>query len=187
MTRLGRWNLRGIAGQIAALVIVSIVALHAIITARLLRQSSGPAWSDRRRPRPAGQAARCDTGRRSAAPCGRSRAGLSGARYSNPAAWHRARGGLGRQPRAPWPASSPRPLLPPRHTRRRTTDRHRAARWRDDLGKAAAADATPASLSIAQAIVLAHGGRLSLLDRSPHGLKVRVVLPAGADDRRVAA
>jgi signal transduction histidine kinase len=42
-------------------------------------------------------------------------------------------------------------------------------------------------LSIAQAIVLAHGGRLSLLDRSPHGLKVRVVLPAGADDRRVAA
>jgi signal transduction histidine kinase len=29
-------------------------------------------------------------------------------------------------------------------------------------------------LSIAQAIVLAHGGELSLLDRSPHGLRVRV-------------
>jgi signal transduction histidine kinase len=42
-------------------------------------------------------------------------------------------------------------------------------------------------LSIAQAIVLAHGGRLSLLDRSPHGLLVRVVLPAGADERRAAA
>jgi hypothetical protein len=33
MTRPGRWNLRGIGGQIAALVIVSILALHAIITA----------------------------------------------------------------------------------------------------------------------------------------------------------
>ena len=42
-------------------------------------------------------------------------------------------------------------------------------------------------LSIAQAIVLAHGGELSLLDRSPNGLLVRVVLPAQAADRRTAA
>jgi signal transduction histidine kinase len=42
-------------------------------------------------------------------------------------------------------------------------------------------------LSIAQAIVLAHGGELSLLDRSPHGLCVRVVLPVGVDNQRSAA
>jgi signal transduction histidine kinase len=32
-------------------------------------------------------------------------------------------------------------------------------------------------LSIAHAIVLAHGGELSLNDRHPHGLMVRVELP----------
>jgi signal transduction histidine kinase len=42
-------------------------------------------------------------------------------------------------------------------------------------------------LSIAQTIVLAHGGELSLLDRNQHGLLVRVVLPTHAEDRRSAA
>jgi signal transduction histidine kinase len=32
-------------------------------------------------------------------------------------------------------------------------------------------------LSIARAIVLAHGGELSLNDRHPHGLIVRIALP----------
>jgi hypothetical protein len=39
---------------------------------------------------------------------------------------------------------------------------------------------TPRTPSIAQAIVLAHDGELSLLDRNPHGLLVRVVLPTPA-------
>jgi signal transduction histidine kinase len=42
-------------------------------------------------------------------------------------------------------------------------------------------------LSIAKAIVLAHGGVLSLHDRTPHGLRVRINLPRGQQDRRSAA
>jgi signal transduction histidine kinase len=42
-------------------------------------------------------------------------------------------------------------------------------------------------LSIANAIVLAHGGELSLHDRTPRGLRVRVLLPAGAPSQRSAA
>jgi signal transduction histidine kinase len=41
-------------------------------------------------------------------------------------------------------------------------------------------------LSIAQAIVLAHGGELTLHDREPHGLIVRITLPV-AQSRRTAA
>jgi len=42
-------------------------------------------------------------------------------------------------------------------------------------------------LSIANAIVLAHGGELSLHDRTPHGLRVRILLPSGAGEQRSAA
>ena len=42
-------------------------------------------------------------------------------------------------------------------------------------------------LSIAKAIVLAHGGVLSLHDRTPHGLSVRINLPREQQDRRSAA
>jgi signal transduction histidine kinase len=42
-------------------------------------------------------------------------------------------------------------------------------------------------LSIANAIVLAHGGALSLHDRMPQGLRVRILLPADAASRRAAA
>jgi signal transduction histidine kinase len=40
-------------------------------------------------------------------------------------------------------------------------------------------------LSIARAIVLAHGGKLTLNDRHPHGLIVRIELPA--QEQRAAA
>ena len=42
-------------------------------------------------------------------------------------------------------------------------------------------------LSIAKAIVPAHGGVLSLHDRKPHGLNVRINLPREQQDRRSAA
>ena len=42
-------------------------------------------------------------------------------------------------------------------------------------------------LSIAQAIVLAHGGELSLHDRQPHGLMVRIQLPVRQQGRQAAA
>jgi signal transduction histidine kinase len=42
-------------------------------------------------------------------------------------------------------------------------------------------------LSIANAIVLAHGGELSLHDRQRQGLRVRILLPSSAPDRRSAA
>jgi signal transduction histidine kinase len=42
-------------------------------------------------------------------------------------------------------------------------------------------------LSIANAIVLAHGGELSLHDRAPQGLRVRILLPANAPSQRSAA
>jgi signal transduction histidine kinase len=42
-------------------------------------------------------------------------------------------------------------------------------------------------LSIANAIVLAHGGELSLHDRAPQGLRVRILLPADVPSQRSAA
>jgi signal transduction histidine kinase len=42
-------------------------------------------------------------------------------------------------------------------------------------------------LSIANAIVLAHGGVLSLHDRQPHGLVVRIQLPVHQQIERTAA
>ncbi|MBO4224236.1 ATP-binding protein [Bradyrhizobium neotropicale] len=42
-------------------------------------------------------------------------------------------------------------------------------------------------LSIANAIVLAHGGTLSLHDKQPHGLLARIELPTRAENRRSAA
>ena len=42
-------------------------------------------------------------------------------------------------------------------------------------------------LSITNAVVLAHGGTLSLHDRKPHGLLVRIELPVRAEGRRSAA
>jgi len=42
-------------------------------------------------------------------------------------------------------------------------------------------------LSITRAIVLAHGGELSLRDRQPHGLIVRIQLPVGQPSRQSAA
>jgi signal transduction histidine kinase len=42
-------------------------------------------------------------------------------------------------------------------------------------------------LSIARAIVLAHGGKLPLHDRQPHGLIVRIRWPARQPSRRSAA
>ena len=42
-------------------------------------------------------------------------------------------------------------------------------------------------LSIARAIVLAHGGELSLNDRQPHGLIVRIELPVHQQSRKAAA
>jgi signal transduction histidine kinase len=42
-------------------------------------------------------------------------------------------------------------------------------------------------LSIARAIVLAHGGELSLNDRQPHGLIVRIEFPVHQQSRLAAA
>ena len=42
-------------------------------------------------------------------------------------------------------------------------------------------------LSIARTIVLAHGGELSLNDRQPHGLIVRIRLPVRQPSRQAAA
>ena len=42
-------------------------------------------------------------------------------------------------------------------------------------------------LSIARTIVLAHRGALSLNDRTPHGLIVRIELPVRQESRRAAA
>jgi signal transduction histidine kinase len=42
-------------------------------------------------------------------------------------------------------------------------------------------------LSIARAIVLAHGGALSLNDRQPHGLIVRIELPIHQQHQQAAA
>jgi signal transduction histidine kinase len=42
-------------------------------------------------------------------------------------------------------------------------------------------------LSIARTIVLAHGGELSLNDRQPHGLIVRIRLPVRQQSRQSAA
>ena len=42
-------------------------------------------------------------------------------------------------------------------------------------------------LSIARAIVLAHAGELSLHDRQPHGLIVRIELPVRQPSRQAAA
>jgi signal transduction histidine kinase len=42
-------------------------------------------------------------------------------------------------------------------------------------------------LSIARTIVLAHGGELSLKDRQPHGLIVRIQLPARQQIRQAVA
>jgi signal transduction histidine kinase len=42
-------------------------------------------------------------------------------------------------------------------------------------------------LSIARSIVLAHGGELSLNDRQPHGLIVRIQLPVRQRSRQSAA
>jgi signal transduction histidine kinase len=42
-------------------------------------------------------------------------------------------------------------------------------------------------LSIAHAVVLAHGGELSLQDRQPHGLLVRIQLPVRQQSRQAAA
>jgi signal transduction histidine kinase len=42
-------------------------------------------------------------------------------------------------------------------------------------------------LSITNAIVLAHGGTLSLHDKQPHGLLARIELPMRAESRRSAA
>ena len=42
-------------------------------------------------------------------------------------------------------------------------------------------------LSIARSIVLAHGGELSLHDRPPHGLIVRIELPVRQQSRLSAA
>jgi signal transduction histidine kinase len=42
-------------------------------------------------------------------------------------------------------------------------------------------------LSIARAVVLAHGGKLSLHDRQPHGLIVRIELPVRQQSRKSAA
>jgi signal transduction histidine kinase len=41
-------------------------------------------------------------------------------------------------------------------------------------------------LSIAHGIVQAHGGELSLNDRQPHGLMVRIRLPVRQQDREAA-
>jgi signal transduction histidine kinase len=42
-------------------------------------------------------------------------------------------------------------------------------------------------LSIARSVVLAHGGKLSLHDRQPHGLIVRIELPVREQSRKSAA
>jgi signal transduction histidine kinase len=42
-------------------------------------------------------------------------------------------------------------------------------------------------LSIVRSIVLAHGGELSLNDRQPHGLIVRIQLPVRQQSQRAAA
>jgi signal transduction histidine kinase len=42
-------------------------------------------------------------------------------------------------------------------------------------------------LSIARAIALAHGGELSLHDRQPHGLVVRIEIPVRQQGQRSAA
>ncbi|MGY3616866.1 ATP-binding protein [Bradyrhizobium sp. USDA 10063] len=57
----------------------------------------------------------------------------------------------------------------------------------DDARNMDEAEGFGLGLSITNAIVLAHGGTLSLHDRKPHGLLVRIELPVRGEDRRSAA
>jgi len=57
----------------------------------------------------------------------------------------------------------------------------------DDARNMDEAEGFGLGLSIARAIALAHGGELSLHDRSPHGLVVRMTMPLRAQSERRAA
>ncbi|MFB9262143.1 ATP-binding protein [Bradyrhizobium erythrophlei] len=57
----------------------------------------------------------------------------------------------------------------------------------DDARNMDEAEGFGLGLSIANAVVLAHGGTLSLHDRKPHGLVVRIELPARQQARKSAA
>ena len=57
----------------------------------------------------------------------------------------------------------------------------------DDARNMDEAEGFGLGLSIARAITLAHGGKLSLHDRLPHGLVVRIELPLHAQGERRAA
>ena len=57
----------------------------------------------------------------------------------------------------------------------------------DDARNMDEAEGFGLGLSIARAIAVAHGGELSLHDRSPRGLVVCVTIPLHADNERRAA
>jgi signal transduction histidine kinase len=57
----------------------------------------------------------------------------------------------------------------------------------DDARNMDEAEGFGLGLSIARSIVLAHGGELSLNDRQPHGLIVRIELPVRQPNRKAAA
>jgi signal transduction histidine kinase len=57
----------------------------------------------------------------------------------------------------------------------------------DDARNMDEAEGFGLGLSIARAIALAHGGKLSLNDRQPHGLIVRIQLPVRQPNRQSAA
>jgi signal transduction histidine kinase len=57
----------------------------------------------------------------------------------------------------------------------------------DDARNMDEAEGFGLGLSIANAIVIAHGGALSLHDREPHGLVVRILLPVFRQERKSAA
>jgi signal transduction histidine kinase len=57
----------------------------------------------------------------------------------------------------------------------------------DDARNMDEAEGFGLGLSITNAIVLAHGGTLSLHDRNPHGLLARIELPTRGEERRSAA
>ncbi len=140
MKLLGFLNLRGISGQIAALVVASIVALHLIITASLSDPPAGPAGPVRSTAATASsprqsQLARRGAGVRAAAAVRRHRARLSATRHREPRRRARARGRRTGRPGPARPASPSRQRLPDLRAgagRRHPQDRHRAAGRRDD-------------------------------------------------------
>ena len=110
MKLAGLLNLKGISGQIAALVVTSLVTLHLIITATLL--ISRPDQPDPRVDRGHSQLATVIQLIGTAAADRRNRPGVSTTRHPERCAWPAGGEDQTERPQHGQPASPPRPRLP---------------------------------------------------------------------------